>query len=369
MGLRVGFDASVTLLPERRGIARYTMELLKALVATRPADVELVVLLNSLRHRAGDEHAFLREAPGVTLVERRVPGPALLAAWGRGLPPGWETLTGQRCDVVHAAASYIPPASCPVVATVFDLGFLRDEGPGERHGGAWFRRAYPRLLPRTAAIVTPSRHVAADVAATYPAVADRITAVHLGIDTAVFQPVARPDDIARLAAVGMAAPYILAVTDTNPRKRPALVPAVAHALATKGVAVPVVAVGHGAAPLAGVRCLPWVDDATLAALYRHAAVVLLTSREEGFGFPLLEAMACGAPVVAGRHSSLAEIGGTFANWAMEETAEGFARAVVATIGAGAPAGAASHAASFTWGACARATLAVYRQTATCAGGP
>jgi glycosyltransferase involved in cell wall biosynthesis len=75
-----------------------------------------------------------------------------------------------------------------------------------------------------------------------------------------------------------------------------------------------------------VRRVPAVDRATLAAIYRRADVVLLTSEREGFGLPLLEAIACGAPVVASDLPVLREVGGAGASYAAAGDAEAFARA-------------------------------------------
>jgi alpha-1,3-rhamnosyl/mannosyltransferase len=111
------------------------------------------------------------------------------------------------------------------------------------------------------------------------------------------------------------------------------------------------------------------DDHTLAALYRGAALVALPSTYEGFGFPLLEAMACGAPVLAARAGALPEVGGDAAAWVDEAhdvdawanalralLADDAARAALAARGP-------ARAATFSWDRCTAQTLAVLREVA------
>jgi alpha-1,3-rhamnosyl/mannosyltransferase len=111
------------------------------------------------------------------------------------------------------------------------------------------------------------------------------------------------------------------------------------------------------------------DDATLHALYRRAMLVAVPSYYEGFGFPLLEALACGAPVVAARAGSLPEVGGDAAAWVdAVRSADAWADALRALAGDDAAraqlaARGPERAALFSWERCTAETLAVLREAA------
>ena len=83
----MGYDASVTL-GTAGGIARYTLELLRDLVALRNPNIQFVVLLNSLRHKPNAAHEFLLHAPNVCVIRRPLPGGWLVRRWAGGGRPG-----------------------------------------------------------------------------------------------------------------------------------------------------------------------------------------------------------------------------------------------------------------------------------------
>lgn len=360
--LKVGYDASVTLAPQGTGVARYTLELLRALVELAAPDVEFVVLLASWRHRRDERHAFLQGRGNVRVVERRVPGPLLLRGWQRAGVPTWEQLAGERCDVYHAPASYVAPAGARRVITVHDLGFLRD-GSTEKLGGRYFREMFPRALPRADAIITPSRFVADDVAQTYAIPRERLYAVHHGLDQRHFRPRGERD-AAILEELGVAHPsrrYLLGVTSPVARKRSEWL------LAMREQGLPMLIVGLP--PVKGdPAILGSVGDRELGCLYRNAAATVLTTREEGFGFPLIESLACGTSVICGRNSCLPEVGGPWPTYVEEETPDAFGAAAERML-AEPPsdewrAQAAAFAAGYTWRAAAERTMAVYRGMVT-----
>lgn len=365
--LRIGYDASVTLIPAMGGIGRYALELLRALVERRDPGVEFVVLLNSFRHRPGERHRFLFEVPNVRVVERHMPGPLLVKSWLYWGTMSWERLVGDGCHVVHAPASYIPPAKCPLVVTVHDLGFLRDGGKLDPLGAGYFKEAFPEQLPLVDAIVTPSEHVAHDVMGTYDLQPNRVQAIHSGIDTELFCP-GETFMAEELEERGIPRRFLFAPTGGIPRKRPELL-AQAAEIILRDPDVGIVALGFPAEQIPfrhpRFRTLQNITDEEMVFYYRAAAGTLLTTREEGFGFPLLESLACGTPVVCGRNSSLSEIGGDFPHYAEQDDAAGYYDAARSLLDAPPDdawrARAIAHAGAFTWGRCAASMLALYRR--------
>lgn len=361
--LLVGYDASAAAYPMATGIGRYTRELLEALLRVADPDIRFLVFVNSLRHaQQARRWRALGEAENARLVVRRLPGPLLLRGWRTLGRPTWEGLTGEKCDVLHAPAMYLPPSACPRVATVHDLGFLREENPA-REGGAWFRRTFPRDLPRCARVVTPSAFVADDVRRTYGLANGRVIPVHSGLSPAFLAgPSPEPCTRARWDVLG--------VTALVERKRPRLLAETFRRLARESPGLRLAVLGWDNTPHLfpeGTEIFPRLPDRDVAALYRASGVTVLTTREEGFGFPLLESLACGTPVVCARHSSLAEVGGGFADFVEGDTAEAFATRIRDVLrrrhDSTRQARARQHARTFRWEVTARRMLRVYREAA------
>ena len=272
-----------------------------------------------------------RELPSVTLYASRPPGrtdplascgdplavsplPAslLTRAWTRGF-----TDVPSDYDVVHATSLATPPARhAPLVTTVHDLAFreVPDAFPGR--GRRWHERAWRRALARSAALVVPATSVAEAVVAA----GAEPRSVHVIPHGSDHLP--PPDDAAAdelLARLGVPASFVLSVGTLEPRKNLVRLVA-AHQQASRrwGERVPLVVVGpigwgpglaHHLGSSDAVRLAGAVDAATLAALYARALAVAFVPLLEGFGLPVLEAMAAGTPVVASPVPSLAGAGG------------------------------------------------------------
>jgi alpha-1,3-rhamnosyl/mannosyltransferase len=195
-----------------------------------------------------------------------------------------------------------------------------------------------------------------------------------GIDPA-FTPGPGPDDRAE--------PYLLAVGTLQPRKNLEAALAAFERLHAGGLEHRLVVAGargwRDEELVARLRASPAaaridlagrVDDAALVALYRGAACLLFPSRAEGFGFPPLEAMACGTPVVAAAAGSLPEVVGDAAPLVPPEDHAALADAVARVLADPEAwrARGLAHAAGFTWARCAEQTVAAYRTTLERRGG-
>jgi glycosyltransferase involved in cell wall biosynthesis len=302
---------------------------------------------------------------------------------------GW-TLVGlpraaaeARVDVLHAPAYTAPFWSpAPVVLTIHDISYERNPEwyPYRRD---WLRRAFYRWSARTAAhVLTCSGFSASEIAEMYALPGDRVTVVPLGV-SGEFSPADANVPCELPAAV--TAPFLLNVGDLHERRNLAVaveavlearrqarrqggaLPALSLVLVGTdrgtGDALSALAAGAGA-PEAVVR-IGRVEEPVLRALYRGATAFVYPSRYEGFGLPVLEAMASGTPVIAANAASIPELAGDGAILLDPDDAHGWSDAVirVATderlrreLGARGRA----RAALFTWKRTARATMDVYQ---------
>ncbi|HEY2702434.1 MAG TPA: glycosyltransferase family 1 protein [Candidatus Dormibacteraeota bacterium] len=326
----------------------------------------------------------LPDGPEVEVV--RPPGRA------RSENRGWRWLAGQPW-ALGAAASHRPaavhgPAGEPVlgwprrrqVVTIHDVvpWTTAAAAPSGRRLAA-FLEVQRRLLRGCGALIAVSGTVAGEAAAALGIPAERFTVVAEGVDAPFESDPAAGDAGLRAGCGAPAGGYVLwagSMRSPDPRKALDVLVEAMAALEAEGRGVPLVLAGApGAASeqvsaLArerGVRLhLPgFVSDPALAALYRGAAAAVLPSRHEGFGLPALEAMACGAPLVAGRAGNLPDLCGDAALLVPPGDARELAGALGAVLGDTAVAArlrvaGPRRAAAFSWRRCAEETAAVYR---------
>jgi glycosyltransferase involved in cell wall biosynthesis len=263
----------------------------------------------------------------------------------------WEQTAGPRIahairpDVWHSPHYTMPLRSAiPTVVAMHDLTFFDHPEWHERSKVVYFRRMIAAATRRADVIVTGSNDAADGLRARFTPRGE-IVVVHHGVDHARFAPVAdETPDRAALARHGITSPYIAFASTIEPRKDvPNLVRAFARIAATHPDVQLVVAGGDGwgvaqaraAITASGVatRVLRpgYIDDATLAALFRRAGVIAYPSLAEGFGMPALEALASGTPLVTTSGGALEEVVGEAALLVPPGDTDALARALATAL--------------------------------------
>lgn len=368
--LRVALDAT-PLIGRPTGVGAFCGGVLEGL--SRREDVAATAFAVSWRRR----HAIDgRIPPGVAVATRAMPARPLHVMWGRSEAPPLEWFVG-AADVVHGTNYVVPPTHRAArVVTVHDLTTVRYPELCNRATLA-FPGLVRRAIARGAWVHTHSQSVAEEVVDVFGADRARVRAVASGIPA-----LAAPDEGApsRFLPPGVAR-YVLAVGTAEPRKDlPGLVAAF-DLLAGERPDVGLVLAGPegwGSADLhraidsarakARVVVTGWLDDAALAGLIQHARVLAYPSLYEGFGYPPLQAMAVGTPVVAARAGSIEEVLGDAASLVAPRDAGALASAIASVLdsdetAASLAARGRARAATFDWDKCAAGLVALYRDAA------
>ena len=333
--LRVVLDAGPAV-HQRAGLARYAERLASALWKHFRDALDLTLVYNS--HSGRRLPASLGSIPALTLPlgQHRWRLGALTCQLLRAslvegrLPAG---------DVYHATEHLLPWMARPSVMTVHDLIFERYPQHHTRANRAFLRVAMPLFVRRADAIIAVSQHTRRDLLEVYATPPQKVYVVEEGIDER-FRPAGEADIRRVKERYSIRRPYLLMVGTLEPRKNHALAFRALAQLKAEGWPHCLVAVGGGGwlfdAVQRQVESLQLSDDvifaghvadADLPALYSGADCFLMPSLYEGFGIPVLEAMACGAPVVCSKVSSLPEVAGEAARFIEPLTAEGLADAV------------------------------------------
>jgi glycosyltransferase involved in cell wall biosynthesis len=321
--LRVGIDVSPLELTGA-GTARYLRKLLEA----------------------------LEREPGLELRRHRFPGssrPAKVArdtAWYLGALP----VTSRKDDVLHLPAHRGPLLSAaPLVLTVHDLAVFRHPETFNRWTRGYSRLVLPRLARAATRVVAVSDFTAREAVELLGVDEDRVRVIPHGVE--------EPFTPHGPAAGGE---YVLAVGTLEPRKNLSRV-----VLAAERAGIDVRVIGAPGWGEVDVESSGFVDDDELARLYRGAAALVYPSLYEGFGLPVLEAMASGTPVVTATGGATAEVADGAAVLVDPLDVDGIAAGIQEAHRRREELRAAGleRARGFTWDVAAKATAEVYREAA------
>jgi glycosyltransferase involved in cell wall biosynthesis len=295
------------------GVGRYTRSLAEHLPALAgPADALTCFYFD-----------FRRQGPpplpdGVKARAcRLLPGALVQKSWTHLRWPPFDAFAGAH-DLFHFPNFFLPPLRRGrSLVTIHDVSFLRFPQFAEDKNRRYLEKTIPRTVARADAILTISHFSAGEIASLLGADPARVHAIHLAV--APHLKPAPAEAVARLRkSYGLFRPYLLSVGTLEPRKNIEFLVEVFESLPHyEGELVLAGAPGWKVGPILEriarspaanrIRQLRFVPEADLPALYSGADLFLCASHYEGFGFPPLEAMACGTPVVSSPGGSLREV--------------------------------------------------------------
>lgn len=271
----VAINARAAVRAQVGGVERVALELARRLPELRPDRYRVIAPRPALAHRRGQ-------------------------VWEQAVLP----VLARDSDLLFSPANLAPLASGANVVSIHDVAPFLGDWYGSLYG-RWHRALLPRVARRAVRVIAPSEAVRAQLVELLRVAEERTRVVALGVDRA-FGEGADPERAAALH--GLTRPYVLALGTDLPRKNFALLDAIANPLGREGIEVVLAGSTRRYMPRGSytVRKLGYVADADLPGLYAGAAAFAMPSLYEGFGLPCLEAMACGAPVVASDRAALPE---------------------------------------------------------------
>lgn len=316
--MKIGIEVQRLFRAKKFGIEVSALELIRKLREIEPRHQYVVFA------KADEDRACLSPSDN---LEIKILNENLFADFEQLFLPiaAWR----ERVDILHCTGNTAPYFSpVPVIQTLHDVIFM-DAIPGndtlyQRFGNRYRRSVVPLVTPRSKAIITVSEHEKARILERLDIDEDRIHVVYNGIDAKRFYHPGDPD-LKRLvrAKYGLPEHYVLFLGNTSVRKNSAgVIDAYARYAAATANALPLVAPGLPEKFIADkLRDLNvafnrdqfiapgYIDDADLPLVYSLSTVFLFPSLSEGFGMPVLEAMASGTPVITSAVSAMPEIAG------------------------------------------------------------
>ncbi|MBN1954004.1 MAG: glycosyltransferase family 4 protein [Anaerolineae bacterium] len=359
----------------RAGLGRYAENLARALVAAAPG--RFALFYN--REQGIEPLAGLERLPTRTVALGYKPW-RMLVWMGQLARIGLDRwLPGAR--LFHATEHLLPPLrTVPTLLTVHDLIFRHLPEHHKRLNRWYLNATMPLYCRRASHIIAVSEQTRQDLIAAYHIPAARITVVYEAA-----APHFRPQSAEAVAAVrqryNLPPRYLVFVGTIEPRKNLGRLLETFEVVRAEGLSDGLVVVGRRGwlygdfftrleqSPARDAVILPgYVPDAELPAIYAGAQALVLPSHYEGFGLPVLEAMACGTPVATSNTSSLPEVGGDAALYFDPddgEAATAITRRLLgdADLQAEMRARGLAQAARFSWQRAARETMAVYNRVA------
>ena len=365
--MRIGLDG-LPLTQLKTGVGTYTFELARALAAHRPQDdFELI------SPRPFEPAALTDARPTNLSLVYSKPNALHRRWWSFGLP---SYLRRNSIALFHGTNFEVPLlGNCPSVVTIHDLSLLLHSNTHEARAVLRGRLRLPRMARKATLIITDSEQVRREVCEHLDVAAEKVFAIPLAPQSA-FAPLSPAETVQTRRRLGVEDEFLLFTGTIEPRKNLAtLLKAFDEVLRTTALRPQLVIAGKvgwkqndllKGVTTDRVKLVGYVSDADLRALYSSCRAFVYPSIFEGFGLPPLEAMACGAPVIASAVPSVTSrvarvISPTdvhaLAKSIVELTSDEDARRSLSEAGL-------RHAAEFSWAKTAMLTDEVYREALT-----
>ncbi len=308
--MRIAFDVS-HIQKNRAGIGRHAFQLIKALLAE---DKTNEYILHGWSFGI-DKKAISRLANSRTKLSiAQIPGDVKRFYWNKLRTPNIEKFIG-NIDLFHSSEPFLPPTNSRTICTVHDLAYKKFPELFESKV-VEADEFVQRSVQAADAVIVPSQQTRVDLIEMMSVDAKKIHVVNLPPDE-IFSSTKTSSDLLVKEKFFLAKPYILFVGTIEPRKN---IPSIVKAFESVPERVDLVLVGkkgwhteesfraiNSPAVKARIHYLEYVTDEELASLYRQALCFVYPSIYEGYGFPLLEAMASGIPIITSNNSSMREL--------------------------------------------------------------
>lgn len=375
MNVAIDYTAA---LKQSGGIGRYARGLINTLARLdRQNNYTLLATTDAPRDALKNFRSYPNFSPKIYPLPERW----MTIGWHRFyLPIPVEWFTGS-IDLFHSPNFILPPTRrAKTLLTVHDLSFIRHPQGAVNSLRKWLEKVVPRSLARADHILADSQSTKMDLTDLFNIDPEDVTVVGAGVEER-FQPITDPvwlESVRRRYHLSPADKFVLGLGTLEPRKNfTGLIEAYAQSAVReshhlviagrKGWLYNDIFAAAEASPVADrIHFIGFVNDDDLPALYSLADIFAFPSHYEGFGIPVIEAMACGTPVVCANNSCLPEVAGQSALQITATDTAALAEALhrlatdsalrEKTIGEGF-----LQAQKFTWGAAAKRLLSVYQR--------
>lgn len=319
--MRIAIDARALTAPQKTGVAMVTDALIRELAEKHPADTFFLFA-------TGNAETLLNipsyPLPNISLVSLQIPNKVANMLWKLPFGPCMERFLPEKPDVWLFPHAHIQHTKLPYVVLFHDatLRAVPEFFTLKDHARAFVAQE-EKIFRNAKSVIAVSEHSKEDAQTFYNVPTEKIRVAPLGVDHKAFLPREQPSDRSYRAAYDLNRPYLLWIATREPRKNvDSVIRAYSLFRERGGISIPLVLAGpqgwktcHITAALAeskfrpDIRELFYVPEKHKPALYRGATAFLFPSFYEGFGLPVLEAMACGVPVITSITSSLPEVSG------------------------------------------------------------